>query len=292
MRPFLNSHKTQIALVFVSLIATSVRADSFTALKLKSWTAVEAQKIADRSADIMIRYQGTETDKYPADFHMPWLIVQDNCTRRASLTNHAIASVQYDFSIPATKTILERSVKNASSSGQIHMSAPLSGFANIVDADGKTVVEGGYAWTNHVAALINVEGQARVLDLSLSKTPVTVGEWTRAYLKPGIQCAVVDKDAYAKVLWYYTVKDQFPTLAPKPAIPCAIKFSKAFDADNAQEPLSAKTLEATLEDAAIPLRNDFEILKTQLEEMRGIPESEFKNLKVQIIPADLLTPAP
>lgn len=99
---------------------------------------------------------------------------------------------------------------------------------------------GGYnlaEWPYHHAAVINVEGEYRVMDLSIGDEAIPIDQWARSFLLPDIALRHLSEDSYQEVWNFYNTQVWHIPNTTTPEHPAGFTISPAFTLRVDQEPL-------------------------------------------------------
>lgn len=189
----------------------------------------------DKMTSIVEAVSKTTMEKSPSELRLiPWPWIQENCNRRASITNYALAALDNNMSVPTIEdkidpNLLTKITKNPSyESAQIRLTGPLMGTqVTVRDSDQKKITN-IYSWDHHVATLVLVGKEYKVIDISLGKKLLSITDWIYTYIPKNVACPQVNVDTYAKMAAYYSGRQQFPG-TKKPTEICGFIFMNRFE---------------------------------------------------------------
>jgi hypothetical protein len=121
----------------------------------------------------------------------------------------------------------------------INVAGPLVTDQTLILPDG-TALEPphSYYWAYHHAAVINVDRELQVIDLSLGDEPIPIEDWVSGFVEPSIECNWMDEEEFANVWTYWNAA--FANLVPEepPARTCGYTITPIFTFRWDQEPLA------------------------------------------------------
>jgi hypothetical protein len=168
-----------------------------------------------------------------------WSMVNASCQDRAMALEYVIASAPrplparpptvIDTELTEAK-ILAVAAQPSYSVATINVTGPLVTRQTLVLPDGK-VAPGEpdfYYWAYHHGVVLDVEGELRVLDLSLGDEPVAIATWLSGFVHAGTACHLVSQDEYNEIWGYWNSRFGNLTFGPAPARLCGYSITPLF----------------------------------------------------------------
>jgi hypothetical protein len=197
------------------------------------------------------RLRTLRTGNDPRPLGVAWAWAQLSCELRSAALEWSLArgpfapDARTDASAPPLIPLTTAEVtmealaalekSRAYDAATIWVSGPLATRQTFVLPDGRTAVAPApfdrIRWPVHIAAIVNVEGNLEVLDLSTGDAPMPIAQWTAQFTAPAIECPPVSLKEFRKIrsYWGALLQDRPPPAAPPR--PCGWVYSSAFAAD-------------------------------------------------------------
>lgn len=177
-----------------------------------------------------------------------WSMANTSCQDRALVLQYAIASasfplpdsppVMHDTDI-TEEAILALAANPGIDAAMINIAGPLITAQTWVDPEGTPVAgepQRPY-WPYHHAVIVNVEGELRVMDLSIQDAPIPIDEWVRGFVIDDFPCALMTEEEYQPVWNYWGAAMSNWEPGARPLCPCAYTITPLFRFRWDQEPL-------------------------------------------------------
>jgi hypothetical protein len=84
------------------------------------------------------------------------------------------------------------------------------------------------AWSYHHAAVVNVEGEFMVVDLSTGNEPLSIDQWAHSFIPDDVECHLMDEEEYMKVWSYWLSVFSNFELPERPSRICGYTITPIF----------------------------------------------------------------
>ncbi len=176
-----------------------------------------------------------------------WSMVNTACQERALAIQFAAANASSPLdSEPVIMRETEITGEHVSAmvdhpgidSASINITGPLISEQTVILPDG-TMAPGNpspIAWPYHHAAVMNVDGELMVIDLSTGDEPLSIDEWAHSFVDDCVECFHMDEEEYQKV-WSYWLSVMSPYELPeRPSRICGYTITPVFRFRSDQDP--------------------------------------------------------
>jgi hypothetical protein len=208
---------------------------------LEPITAGEAERLGAYARKLKCASQGN--DSRP----VAWSMVNDFSTYRTLALAYALANADPELSgVPPTMVDRELTLDRISAFAQhpsfdvaiIDVAGPLVTFQSLRTPDGKTINNQPlqYYWAYNHGVVVNVEGEPRVFDLSISNAPQPVGDWLDGFVDPSVTCRFSNDELLREVWLYWNSAFSNLELPNPPPVMCAYTITPIFSFKRAQIP--------------------------------------------------------
>ena len=202
---------------------------------LRPISAAQAEALAAYARDMRVRNTLGDEDG------VAWSMINTSCQERAMALQYAVIAARTPFGDPvimeATDDLdaLELHLLDLLSSAEfdaasINIAGPLITEQVLVLPDGEILDDVPHFryWSYHHGVALNVEGEFKVLDLSVGDSPLDVETWWQSFVEPGLTCvhAVADDFLETWSYWFWVYNSWNPQLNPK--YDCAYTFTPIF----------------------------------------------------------------
>jgi len=177
-----------------------------------------------------------------------WSMANTSCQDRALVLQYAIASAS--FPLPETppvmhdtditeEAILALAANPGIDAATINIAGPLITAQTWIDPEGTPVAGDPQRpyWPYHHAVVLNVEGELRVMDLSIQDAPLPIAEWVRGFVIDDFPCALMTEADYQPVWNYWSAAMSNWEPEARPLCPCAYTITPLFRFRWDQDPL-------------------------------------------------------
>lgn len=112
----------------------------------------------------------------------------------------------------------------------LNLTGPLIAEQTFVDPDGTDVPGDPWplAWSYHHAAVVNVEGEFMVIDLSAGDEPLPIDQWVHCFIPADVECHFMDEEEYMKVWSYWLCVMSGFELPERPSCICGYTITPIF----------------------------------------------------------------
>ena len=198
-------------------------------------TAAQAEDLAAWARDMRARNTLGDEDG------VAWSMINSSCQERAMALQYAVIAARTPFADPvimeATDDLdaLELHLLDLLSSAEfdaasINIAGPLATEQVLVLPDGEILDDVPHFryWSYHHGVALNVEGEFKVLDLSIGDAPVDIETWWQSFVGPDITCVHAVADDYAETwaYWFWVYQSWNPQLNPR--YECAYTLTPIF----------------------------------------------------------------
>lgn len=174
---------------------------------------------------------------------MAWAMVNWCCQERANALMYALATAdrtagaaaprldQADLTPDALTALADSAQAKAAA---INITGPLATRQTLVLPDGTELPPddeeryGLYGWSYHHGAVVNVEGEPRVIDLSVGDEPLTPEEWARGFVDPSVECTLGAQEEFERAWSYWLTAYENRVPGPRPERLCVYTISPIF----------------------------------------------------------------
>jgi len=148
----------------------------------------------------------------------------------------------------------------------IDVAGPLVTFQSLRTSDGKTINNQPlqYYWAYNQGVVVNVEGELRVFDLSISDTPQPISDWLDGFVDPSVTCHFSNDETLGEVWLYWNNAFSDLNLPSPPPVMCAYAISPIFSRNRDRIPSVLVDLLVTVPFAMDALAGLFEIMLFKL----------------------------
>ena len=177
-----------------------------------------------------------------------WSMINIACQDRAAALQYAIIASRTPFADPVIMEstndlealelhLLDLLYLAEFDAASINIAGPLSTEQVLVLPDGQVLQDEPdfRYWSYHHGVVLNVEGEIRVLDLSIGDAPVDIETWWQSFVGPEVTCTHAVEEDYQET-WSYWLS-VFSSWTPKirPAYECAYTLTPIFTGRGDQE---------------------------------------------------------
>ncbi len=170
-----------------------------------------------------------------------WSMINVACTYRAVALQYAITAAQTPFGDPVIMEstddlealelhLLDLLYEADFDAATINIAGPLITEQTLVLPDGEVLWDEPdfRYWSYHHGVVLNVEGEFKVLDLSMGDTPVPIESWWQGLVGPEVTCTHAAEEDYQDT-WSYWLS-VFSSWTPKirPKYECAYTLTPIF----------------------------------------------------------------
>lgn len=207
--------------------------DTPTTPKLTSITEEQAALLGAYARRLKAKTGGLEAP-------IAWSMVNQACQDRTLALQYALAAADPTLEDNApppmddTKLNLTEieglAAAPAFSCATINATGPFVTHQALADSDGAEVGDHSmfWYWPYHHGVALNVEGEIRVLDLSIGNAPVPIDEWLKGFVQNDVVCEHLSHNAYTEVWAFWNARfSNFETDSP-PASTCGYTFTSIF----------------------------------------------------------------
>jgi hypothetical protein len=177
-----------------------------------------------------------------------WSMANWCCEERAMAVEYAAAEAKIPFNeepvilreTDITDAHVTELVENPGIDiATINITGPLIAEQTFVDPDGKPVAGDPWplAWSYHHAAVVNVDGEFMVIDLSIGDEPLTIDDWAHSFIPEDVECHLMDEEDYQKVWSYWLSVFSNFELPRRPSRICGYTITPIFRYRWDQEPV-------------------------------------------------------
>lgn len=174
-----------------------------------------------------------------------WSAINGACQDRAHALQLAIATADPSLSgVPPTLAssdlsleVLEEIASHpAFDVATINAAGPFATFQTLVDADGRQIGDHElfWWWSYHHGVVVNVDGEMRVLDLSIGDAPVPITDWLAGFVENPKECFHAADDLWSEVWVYWNSCYQNFEPPDPPPVTCAYTITPIFTFRNYQ----------------------------------------------------------
>jgi hypothetical protein len=168
-----------------------------------------------------------------------WSAINGACQDRAQALQLAIAMadpslsgvpqtlVDSDLNLEALKAIAASPTFDVAT---INAAGPFATFQTLVDPGGSPIGDHElfWWWSYHHGVVLNVDGELRVLDLSIGDAPVPIAAWLTGFVESPDDCVHAVDDIWSEVWVYWnSCYQNFEPPAPPP-VTCAYTITPIF----------------------------------------------------------------
>lgn len=131
--------------------------------------------------------------------------------------------------------ILEPSYESAS----INLTGPLATLQTLVLPDGTRISGEPFknAWPYHHGVVVNVDGELKVIDLSIQDRPVTINEWIHSFVDPSVACFLMKDNEFDELWSYWNAIYNAMKPGNRPERLCGFTITPMFTFSSDQKPL-------------------------------------------------------
>lgn len=195
------------------------------------------------------------TPSAPGDHPVAWSMVNISCQDRTMALEFAVAQAStqprpetplLDARSLGADDVLALGERAARTIASINITGPLITRQTLVLPDGSVAPgePGRFYWPYHHAAVVNVEGELRVLDLSIGDEPTPLPQWTRGFVVPDHECELMTQAQFDK-LWLYWLPAFSNLIPPKrPDRLCGYTITPIFTLEHGEEPQTGAVIGA------------------------------------------------
>jgi hypothetical protein len=170
-----------------------------------------------------------------------WSMINIACTYRAVAQQYAVVAAQTPFADPVTMEstedlealelhLLDLLYLAEFDAATINIAGPLVTEQVLVLPDGEILYDEPDLryWPYHHGMVLNVEGEIKVLDLSIGDSPVDIDTWWQSFVAPDVTCVHAVEDDYQDTwsYWHSVYNSWQPTVRPKHE--CAYTLTPVF----------------------------------------------------------------
>lgn len=174
---------------------------------LRPLTAAQAEALGAYCRKLKVSSGGN--DPVP----MAWSMINQACQDRALVLQYAIATASFPLPeeppVMNGDTLTVEQVQAAAAqpgidAATINVTGPLITYQRLVNPAGAEIPGDPLVnyWPYHHGVVLNVEGEFRVMDLSVQDAPLPIQEWLRGFISEDIPCSLrTDEDHL--LVWSY-----------------------------------------------------------------------------------------
>lgn len=201
--------------------------------RLASITAAEAARLGAHARRLRCSSQGSATAP------VAWSAINTSCQDRAWTLELAIAGAGADLAADPptlvdtdlTLTRLEELAANPTyDAATINVAGPLVTFQTLIDPQGSPIGQDPlwFFWAYHHGVVLNVDGELRVLDLSVGDAPIPIDVWLASFTDPSVRCKHLSDSRHAEVWVYWNASfNNFEPPSPPPEL-CSYTITPIF----------------------------------------------------------------
>lgn len=156
-----------------------------------------------------LRVSDPDYGKWP----VAWSSIKQACGQRAEALQYALvtADFQRDLAPPTmerktlTSSRIQEIMDNRSVDiATIHVVGPLNAYQTLIDPKGKPLSDQEVLinWSSHIGAVMNVEGELKVIDLSIGDQPLPIAQWVASFVEPGVECTHMTENEFSAAFGY------------------------------------------------------------------------------------------
>jgi len=202
---------------------------------LRPITEAQAEDLAAYVREMRVRNPLGDEDG------VAWSMINVACNYRAVAMQYAVISAQTPFADPVIMEstddlealelhLLDLLYSAEFDAATIGITGPLVTEQVLVLPDGQVLYDEPDLrfWSYHYGMVLNVEGEFKVLDLSIGDSPVDIDTWWQGFVAPDVTCVHAVEDDY-KDTWIYW-NSVFSSWQPtnKPRYECAYTLTPIF----------------------------------------------------------------
>ena len=180
---------------------------------------------------------------------MAWSMANQSCQERALALEYALAAAEDPLgtqppSMDETELTDERigqlAASPASDSASINITGPLVAEQTFVMPDGSPVAgtPQRLTWPYHHGVVVNVEGELRVMDLSVGDEPMPIDEWAHSFVDGATPCYLMEETEYQEVWSYWLTVHSSWMPESRPSRVCGYTITPIFTWRWDQDPLA------------------------------------------------------
>lgn len=177
-----------------------------------------------------------------------WSMINTSCQERALALEYALAAAETplgDQPPPMSEDELtaerigELAANPAFDSASINITGPLVAEQTLVLPDGTSPTGDpiSVTWPYHHGVVISVNGELRVLDLSVGDEPMPIDAWAHGFVDPAVPCFHMDEDEYNLVWGYWLAVHNSWVPDERPERLCGYTLTPVFTWRWDQDPL-------------------------------------------------------
>jgi len=170
-----------------------------------------------------------------------WSMINVACSYRAVALEYAVIAAQLPFADPVIMEstndlealelhLLDLLYSAEFDAGTINITGPLITEQVLVLPDGEILDDAPHFryWSYHHGVVLNVEGEFKVLDLSVGDSPMDIDTWWQSFVGPEVTCVHAVEDDYQAtwIYWLSVFNSWQPTTRPK--YECAYTLTPVF----------------------------------------------------------------
>lgn len=184
------------------------------------------------------------------EYPVAWSMVNWCCQDRAYALMYAFATLdptegapppRMDMTTMTEAGILALAEQARRKTAAINLAGPLGLRQTLVLPDGTELPPNDgahhdfYTWGYHHGAVLNVDGEPRVIDLSVGDEPLTPEQWLRGFVDPSVTCPHVSQEEFNEVLNYWISVGDNRIPGPRPERPCVYTITPIFTFDSSKQ---------------------------------------------------------
>ena len=130
-----------------------------------------------------------------------------------------------------------------------------------------------WVWSHHHAVASSVDGELRIMDLSLGDDPVPLGNCVSAFVEPGCRCELLGRVAHDRLIDYWIESGSEHTAQCKPEPSCGYAVTPPFTFDRYQQPGDQAELLASVPSTLVA---ELEAFLSMLQKEYGLDPSAWE----------------
>jgi hypothetical protein len=170
-----------------------------------------------------------------------WSMINTACQDRAAALQYAVIAARTPFADPMIMEstddlaamelhLLDLLASAEFDAASINIAGPLITEQVLVLPDGQFLGDVPHLnlWGYHHAVVLNVEGEIKVLDLSIGNSPVDIETWSQSFVTSDVTCVHAFEEDYQDVWMYWN--SVFTSMKPteRPKYECAYTLTPIF----------------------------------------------------------------
>lgn len=202
---------------------------------LRIITEAQAEALASYVRDMRVRNPLGDEDR------VAWSMINTSCQDRAAALQYAAIAARAPFADPVIMEstddldalelhLLDLLYSAEFDAASINIAGPLITEQVLVLPDGEILDDAPHFryWSYHHAVVLNVEGEIKVLDLSIGDSPIDIETWWQSFVGSDVTCVHAVADDYQDT-WSYWLS-VFSSWQPKfrPKYECAYTLTPIF----------------------------------------------------------------